>query len=40
MKISDIKIRMCRHKQPVMKNSEMRGGKKSELEFLVITLKQ
>jgi len=37
MKIKDIKIRMCRHKQPVMKNSEMRDGKKSDLEFLVIT---
>ena len=37
MKISDIEIRACRHKDPVMKDSEMRDGKKSELEFLVIT---
>ena len=37
MKIKDIEIRMCRHKDPVMKDSEMRDGKKSDLEFLVIT---
>ena len=37
MKIKDIEIRMCRHNDPVMKDSEMRDGKKSELEFLVIT---
>ncbi len=37
MKIKDIEIRMCRHKEPVMKDSEMRDGKKSDLEFLVIT---
>ena len=37
MKITDIEIRMCRHNDPVMKDSEMRDGKKSELEFLVIT---
>ena len=37
MKIKDIHIRMCRHKQSVMKNSEMRDGKRSNLEFLVIT---
>ena len=37
MKIKDIDIRMCRHKEPVMKDSEMRDGKKSDLEFLVIT---
>ena len=37
MKITDIQIRACRHKDPVMKDSEMRDGKKSELEFLVIT---
>ena len=37
MKIKDIEIRMCRHNQPVMKDSEMRDGKKSDLEFLVIT---
>ena len=37
MKIKEIEIRMCRHKEPVMKDSEMRDGKKSDLEFLVIT---
>ena len=37
MKISDIQIRLCRHKDPVMKDSEMRDGNKSDLEFLVIT---
>ena len=37
MRIKDIEIRMCRHKEPVMKDSEMRDGKKSDLEFLVIT---
>ncbi len=37
MKITDIEIRACRHKDPVMKDSEMRDGKKSDLEFLVIT---
>ena len=39
MKITNIEIRMCRHKEPVMKDSEMRDGKKSDLEFLVITFK-
>ena len=37
MKISNIEIRMCRHKESAMKDSEMRDGKKSDLEFLVIT---
>ena len=37
MKISNIEIRMCRHAQPLMKDTEMRDGKKSDLEFLVIT---
>ena len=36
MKISDIEIRMCCHKETGMKDSEMRDGKKSDLEFLVI----
>ena len=36
MKINEIEIRMCRHKQALMKDSEMRDGKKSDLEFLVI----
>ena len=30
MKITDIEIRACRHNDPVMKDSEMRDGKKSE----------
>ena len=37
MKIKEIEIRMCRHEQASMKDSEMRDGKKSDLEFLVIT---
>ena len=37
MLIKNIEIRACKHTQPVMKNSEMRDGKKSDLEFLVIT---
>ena len=37
MKITNIEIRMCRHANQVMKDSEMRDGKKSDLEFLVIT---
>jgi L-alanine-DL-glutamate epimerase-like enolase superfamily enzyme len=37
MKISNIDIRLCRHSNSLMKDSEMRDGKKSELEFLVIT---
>ena len=37
MKISNIEIRMCRHAQSLMKDTEMRDGKKSDLEFLVIT---
>ena len=39
MKITNIEIRLCRHKQPVIKDSEMRDGVKSELEYLVITMK-
>ena len=35
MKISNIEIRMCRHAQSLMKDTEMRDGKKSDLEFLV-----
>ena len=37
MKIKDIHIRMCRHKQSVMKNSEMRDGKRSNLESVSYT---
>ena len=33
MKIKDIEIRACRHKDPVMKDSEMRDGKKSVKDF-------
>ena len=33
MKIKDIEIRMCRHKEPVMKDSEMRDGKKIRLRI-------
>ena len=39
MKISDIEIRLCRSKAPKMKDSEMRDGTRSDLEFLVITMK-
>ena len=37
MKIKDIEIRMCRHKEAGMQDTQMRDGKKSDLEFLVIT---
>ena len=33
MKITDIEIRMCRHKNTGMKDSEMRDGKKSDLRI-------
>lgn len=39
MKISEIEIRMCRHAAPQMKDTEMRGGTRSDLEFLVITMR-
>jgi L-alanine-DL-glutamate epimerase-like enolase superfamily enzyme len=39
MKISAIEIRLCRHRAPVMRDEEMRGGMRSDLEFLVLTLK-
>jgi L-alanine-DL-glutamate epimerase-like enolase superfamily enzyme len=39
MKISAIDIRLCKHPAPVMKDSEMRDGKRSDLEFLVITMR-
>ena len=35
MNITDIEIRACRHNDPVMKDSEMRDGKKSELDFVI-----
>ena len=35
MKITDIEIRACRHKDPVMKDSEMRGLRtQNSIEFL------
>lgn len=36
MRISDIEIRLCRHEAPAMSDAEMRDGRKSELEFLVL----
>lgn len=39
MKITDIEIRLCKHAIPSMKDSEMRNGIKSDLEFLVISMK-
>tara|TARA_Y100001980_G_C14556826_1_gene350837 strand:- start:5031 stop:6137 length:1107 start_codon:yes stop_codon:yes gene_type:complete len=39
MKITDIEIRLCKHATPAMKDSEMRDGVKSDLEFLVISMK-
>ncbi|MFY0650523.1 MAG: hypothetical protein JXQ96_00750 [Cyclobacteriaceae bacterium] len=38
MKITDIEIRLCRHSSPMMKDSEMRDGVRSDLEFLVISM--
>jgi len=38
MKISKIEIRSCRHKTPFMKDSEMRDGTRSDLEFLVLSM--
>lgn len=39
MHIKDVEIRLCRLQEPPMAASEMRGGVKSDLEFLVLTLK-
>ena len=39
MKITDIEIRLCKHATPAMKDSEMRDGIRSDLEFLVISMK-
>ena len=36
MKIKDIEIRMCRHKEAGMQDTQMRDGKKSDLEFLTV----
>ena len=39
MRITDVEIRLCRHSSPAMKDSEMRDGVRSDLEFLVISMK-
>ena len=38
MKITNIQIRLCRHAAAVMKDSEMRDGRRSDLEFLVLSM--
>lgn len=38
MEITDIEIRLCRHQAPPMSDAEMRDGRKSELEFLVVRM--
>lgn len=37
MKIADIEIRLCRHDGSAMSDAAMRDGRRSELEFLVLT---
>ncbi len=39
MKISDIEIRLCKPREPVMTDSELRDTQKSDLHFLIIKLK-
>lgn len=39
MRVNDIEIRLCRRAAPAMSDAEMRDGRRSDLEFLVITLK-
>jgi len=39
MRISDIELRLCKLKDSPMANSEMRNGIRSDLEFLVLTMK-
>ena len=39
MKITDIEIRLCRHSASPMLDSEMRDGRRSDLEFLVVSMK-
>jgi L-alanine-DL-glutamate epimerase-like enolase superfamily enzyme len=39
MRIADIEIRLCALPESPMDNSEMRGGARSALEFLVITMR-
>ena len=39
MKISDIEIRLCKHAQEVMSATELRDTQRSDMHFLIITLK-
>ncbi len=39
MKITDIEIRLCQHEEEVMSATELRDTQKSDLHFLIITLK-
>ena len=39
MKITDIEIRLCKHQEEVMSASELRDTQKSDMHFLIITLK-
>lgn len=39
MRISDIEIRLCKLEEPPMAAFEMRGGVRSDLEYLVLTMK-
>ena len=39
MKISDIEIRLCKHQEEVMSATELRDTQKSDLHFLIITMK-
>ena len=39
MRINDIEIRLCKRSDSPMADSEMRNGIRSDLEFLVLTMK-
>ena len=39
MKITDIEIRLCQHQEQVMSAAELRDAQKSDMQFLIITLK-
>jgi L-alanine-DL-glutamate epimerase-like enolase superfamily enzyme len=39
MKITDIEIRLCRHEESIMSDGELRDSHKSDLNFLIITMK-
>ena len=39
MKITDIEIRLCKHQEDVMSATELRDSHKSDLHFLIITMK-